>query len=178
MTERIIIAGSGGQGIMLLGKVLALAAMREGNFVTLLPAYGPEVRGGTAHCRVIISREEISSPFIGQADSLIIFNRPSFEKFISRLKDKGSCLVNSSLASKVKAPSVKVYSHPFTDMALSLGNIKVANMVALGCFVAAKKIVRPNSVLAAIKEIAPSDKQDLVEINWQALEAGMRLING
>ena len=99
MTEKIIIAGSGGQGVMLLGKILAETAMQENKFVTWLPAYGAEVRGGTSHCMVIISDKEIGSPYVDKADTLIIMNQPSLERFKERRAPQGLLLINSSLAS-------------------------------------------------------------------------------
>lgn len=181
MTEKIIIAGAGGQGIMLLGKVLAESAMREDKYVTWLPSYGAEVRGGTAHCMVIISDKEISSPYIEKPDSLIIMNAPSLEKFKNRLTPKGLLILNSSL---VPGPSfivahkkdVKVFKHPFTDIAIKLGNLRVANMVALGCYLNKEKIINPQTVFRVMEEIAPEDKRNLIEINKQALSTGLGLI--
>lgn len=175
MTERIIIAGSGGQGIMLLGKVLSEAAMRENKFVTWLPAYGAEVRGGTSHCMVVISDKEISSPYIEKADAMIIMNGPSLEKFKNRIKEKGLLIINSSLAPKYKDSKLNIFQRPFTDIAIVLGNIKIANMAALGCFLAKEKVVSLKSVSEAISEIAPADKSALIGINKKALEEGARL---
>ena len=175
MTERIIIAGAGGQGAMLLGKVLSEAAMRSGKFITWLPSYGAEVRGGTAHCMVIISDTEIGSPYINKADILIIMNAPSLEKFEARLKNNGLLILNSSLAGSPEKSSAHILKYPFTDIALSLGNIRVANMVALGCLAAKIKIIAIKDVLKAIEKIAPEDKKNLVEINKQAVLAGAKL---
>lgn len=174
MTEKIIIAGSGGQGIMLAGKVLAEAAMREARFVTWLPSYGAEVRGGTSHCMIIISDAEIGSPYINKADTLIVMNNPSLEKFKSRLRNKGLLIVNTSLADK----ELGFGGYPFSDIAIELGNIRVANMVALGYYLAKKKIIQIKSILRVIEEIAPADKKNLIEINKEALYKGVRLING
>jgi len=175
MLEKVIIAGAGGQGIMLLGKVLAEAAMRQNKFVTWLPAYGAEVRGGTAHCMVIISDQEIGSPYTGIADSLIIMNRPSVEKFRARIKKRGLVIINTSLSGEDTYKNVQVCKYPFTDIAIKLGNIKVANMVALGCFLAERHPVDLKSVLQAITDIAPEDKLDLIAINKKALQEGFYL---
>src|SRR3989338_189408 len=175
MTERIIIAGSGGQGIMLLGKILSEAAMRENKFVTWLPAYGAEVRGGTSHCMVVISDKEIGSPYIEKADSLIIMNGPSLMRFKKRVKESGVLIINSSLAPKYKNIKLKVLGQPFTGLAVKLGNIKVANMLALGFFLSKKKVVSLKSVSEVIQAIAPEDKKALVEINKKALEEGSGL---
>lgn len=177
MLEKVIIAGSGGQGIMLAGKVLAEIAMRQGKYVTWIPSYGAEVRGGAAHCMVVISDQEIGSPYIDKADSLIAMNSPALEKFKSRLAPKGLLIVNSSLANQQPSVSagVRLASQPFSDIALELGNIKVANMAALGCFIAQRKIFRIKDALEVIRAIAPADKQSLVGINQQALSKGAQL---
>ena len=176
MTEHIIIAGAGGQGIMLLGKVLSLAAMKEDKFTTWFPSYGAEVRGGAAYCMVVISNQEIGSPYIDQADTLIIMNRPSFEKFQYRIKNKDLLVLNRSLTNTQTKQSAYVLSYPFTDIAINLGNIRVANMVALGCYLAKKNTVDIRTILRVFEEIAPSDKKQLVEINKKALYAGIGLI--
>ncbi len=178
MTERIIIAGSGGQGIMLLGKVLAEGALLENKFVTWLPAYGPEVRGGAAHCMVIISDEEIGSPHIDQADALIIMNQLSLDKFKGRLKNTGLMVVNSSLAKPDKGIKTKTIPGKFTDTAISLGNIKVANIVALGRYLAAKKIVSLENILKVIQKMAPEDKPELLKVNIAALKKGREFQHG
>lgn len=175
MTEKIIIAGSGGQGIMLLGKVLAEAAIREDRFVCFFPSYGAEVRGGTCHCMVTISDKEIGSPYIDRADTLIIMNNPSLEKFKNKVKNKGLLFINSSLAVQRGHKNKSSFHYPFTDIAINLGNIRVANIVALGCFLARSGIVSLNTVSKVISDIAPEDKKHLVKINQRALEEGARL---
>jgi 2-oxoglutarate ferredoxin oxidoreductase subunit gamma len=178
MIERIIIAGSGGQGVMLLGKVIAQTAMLEGKQVTWFPAYGPEVRGGTSHCMVTISDQEIGSPYITQADTLIILNHPSLERFNNKLKGKGLLILNSSLTKINEKTKIKILQFPFTDIAIKLGNIKVANMVALGCFAAAKKIIKVKNIVKVFQSIAPADNLKILEVNQQALEEGQRLNHG
>ncbi|MGA2775177.1 MAG: 2-oxoacid:acceptor oxidoreductase family protein [Candidatus Omnitrophota bacterium] len=178
MTERIIIAGAGGQGIMLLGKILATAAMEDSKFVTWLPSYGAEVRGGTAHCLVVVSDEEIGSPYIKEADTLIVLNSPSLLKFKNRLKDKGLLIANSSLVKAAPDKRFTILSFPFTDIASNLGNMRVANMAALGVYAQAVKIVSIDKILRVIEQIAPADKKNLIKINQDALKKGMRLVNG
>jgi 2-oxoglutarate ferredoxin oxidoreductase subunit gamma len=170
MTEKIIIAGAGGQGVMLAGKILAEAAMQEKKNVTWLPAYGAEVRGGTAYCMVIISDQAIGSPYIDQADSLIILNAPSFKKFKERINPKGILLVNSSL---VKADKKIALKYPFTETAFKLGNGRAANVVALGSLLAQKKILKPQTILAVMQKIAP--RKELYELNCRAFAAGEKL---
>jgi 2-oxoglutarate ferredoxin oxidoreductase subunit gamma len=175
MTEKIIIAGSGGQGIMLFGKVLAESAVREDKYVTWLPAYGAEVRGGTAYCMVIISDEEIGSPYIAKADTLIAMNKPSLEKFRPRLSAKGLLIINSSLSQEKPGQGV---SYPFTEIAEGLGNIKVANMAALGCYVAAGGAVKAESVIKTMRGMVPRGREELLEINQKALWKGKELYHG
>ena len=178
MIERIIIAGSGGQGVMLLGKVLAETAMLEGKQVTYLPAYGPEVRGGTSHCMVTISDRQIGSPYIGKADTLIILNSPSLERFKSKVKGDGLLILNSSLAKIDTLAKIKILQFPFTDIAIKLGNIKVANMAALGCYLTAKKNIKIKNVLKVFKLMAPAGNLKILEINEQALAEGIGLNHG
>jgi len=175
MTTRMIIAGSGGQGIMLLGKILAMAVMKEDKFVTWLPSYGAEVRGGTAYCMLTISDAEIGSPYVDKADTVIAMNAPSLKKFRERVEEKGLFLINSSLATVDTAGKARVRGYPFTDIAIKLGNIKVANMVALGYLIAREKVAGLKSVEGAISDIAGEERKHLIEINKKALEAGMKL---
>jgi len=175
VTERIIIAGAGGQGIMLLGKVLAEAAMRENKFVTWLPAYGAEVRGGTAHCMVTVSDKKIGTPYLEKTDILIIMNAPSLKKFFPRLKAGGLLIANSSLVRLAPQKMARTIKGPFTDIAVRLGNIKVANMAALGCLIAQKKIVSFKTVLKVITDMAPKGKEALIQVNQKALEEGAGL---
>ncbi len=175
MMERIIIAGSGGQGIMLLGKVLAEAAMRQDKHVTWLPSYGAEVRGGTAHCMLVISEKEIGSPYVDKADGLIIMNAPSVGRLRSRIKKNGLWVVNSSLAKLEEIEGASLLQYPFTDLAVELGNIKVANMLALGCFVGQSKVVSLETIAGVIRDFAPAGKEELVRINLAALKKGAGL---
>ncbi len=176
MTEKIIISGAGGQGIMLLGKVLAEAAMLESLHVTWLPSYGAEVRGGTAHCMVVISDVEIGSPYIEQADDLIVMNEPSLRRFKTRIKDNALLIINSSLVNNNAdtGQTKRIFRFPFTEIAEDLGNVRVANMVALGVFIAQKNIVKPGSVFKAMRLLAPKGKDYLIAINEKALTEGMK----
>ncbi|MFH1678620.1 MAG: 2-oxoacid:acceptor oxidoreductase family protein [Candidatus Omnitrophota bacterium] len=180
MVEKIIIAGAGGQGIMLLGKVIAKAALEKKLNVTWFPAYGAEVRGGAAYCMVVISSSDIPSPYIDKADTLIIMNELSLSKFKQKIKSKGLLLINSSLVSnsgiKHKISNIEQINLPITEAAVKLGNIKTANMVALGAYIAKKDIFSKENIFTAIEEIAPSEKNNLVEINKQAIEEGIKLL--
>ena len=177
MTEKIIIAGAGGQGVMLLGKVLAEAAMQQSLYVTWLPSYGAEVRGGTAHCMVVVSDTQIGSPYVAVADGLIVMNEPSLHRFKTRIKGNGILVINNSLVTHdEKIDSTKnIFRHPFTGIASGMGNVKVANMVALGFFITQKKIIKPQSVFKAMRLLAPQGKDYLIQINEKALTEGMKL---
>lgn len=160
---------------MLLGKIIAESAMREGKFVTWIPSYGAEVRGGTAHCMVIISDKEISSPYIEKADTLIIMNRPSLDKFKTRIKKNGLLILNSSLVMPADYRNAENVGYAFTDIAVKLGNIRIANMVALGYYISKKKIAGLKTVSQTIKGIAPADKKHLIPINLEAINQGAKL---
>ena len=133
--ERIIVAGFGGQGVVLMGKLLAYAGMLEGKNVTCLPSYGPEMRGGTANCMVTVSTRKIGSPYVTEPSSLIVMNLPSLDRFESMVESGGCILVNSSLVRREVARSdVTAASVQANQIAEELGNVRVANMVALGAF--------------------------------------------
>lgn len=172
MTERIICAGSGGQGIMAMGKVLAMSAMAEGKFVTWLPAYGAEVRGGTAHCMVVISDKPIDSPYIDKADTLIIMNDPSLKRFKNFIRNKGILIVNSSMAEcKATSRRLRVINVPMTEMAVKLGFEKVANTIAIGVYLANKSIIAFSSMERSIEEVL-ARREKLIFVNKRALEEG------
>lgn len=172
MIERIICAGFGGQGILAMGKVLALAAMREGRRVSWLPSYGAEVRGGTAHCMVVISDEEIASPYIEKADALIVLNGPSLKRFKNAVSDKGFLLVNSSMADcKASSRRLDVVCAPMTEMAAKLGLDKVANTLAIGIYLAKRRLIALSTMERSIEEVL-AHKPKLVSINKRALEEG------
>jgi len=179
MLEEIICAGFGGQGVMLMGKLLALGGLQGGKQVTWLPSYGAEVRGGTAHCMIKISDKEIASPFIKSADTCFVMNQLAFNKFGSYVKENGLMIINSSLIKgNTKRKNVKIVSLPLTEIASRLGNIKVANTVALGAYVANKKIVRLDSLFEAMRVMAGKSKKHLLEINQKALREGAKYGKG
>jgi 2-oxoglutarate ferredoxin oxidoreductase subunit gamma len=176
--ERIIIAGFGGQGIMFLGKLLCYAGMMDGRQVTYMPSYGVEVRGGTAYCNVIISSEEIPSPVISRPTTAIIMNTPSMLKYEQEIVKKGLLVVNSSIVDKpVKRKDIEVAVIPATTIADRLGNSRVANMVAVGAFLARRSIVALPTVMAAVKEVLPPYRRHLVELNQQAIMEGKSYVD-
>jgi len=179
VTERVIMAGFGGQGMMLMGKLLAKVAMNEGMQVTFFPSYGAEVRGGTAHCHVIMSDEPIFSPFIEEADSLIIMNQPSYAKFRPRLRPNGRLLINSSMAEPTDAlerasPAVCL-PFPATEAANELGNVRVANMFMLGAYTAVWNALPSAAVLSGLEADLSGRKAHLLEVNRRAFRKGAEL---
>lgn len=174
MTERMIMAGWGGQGLMTLGKLLANVAMNEGKHVTYFPSYGAEVRGGTANCQVVMSDEPIYSPVVERADSLIIMNQPSYDRFESRIAPSGLMVLNTSMVTCETAhDDVTVARVPATDLANEIGNIRVANMIMLGAYLEQRKSLPVSAVRAYLSKIFTGPKAALVELNLQALRCGM-----
>lgn len=176
MKEEILFSGFGGQGIMLMGRLLAQAGAQENKFVTWFPAYGAEVRGGTAHCMVIISDEEIASPFVNNPTSGIVMNEPSLKKYEGKIKKGGLLVVNSSLA-KIKSSrkDIQVLYVPCTELAQKIGNIKVANMVALAAYLGKGQLVKLETLKRVLKQEAlASKKEALLSVNEQALEEGVK----
>lgn len=169
MEEKILIAGSGGQGIMFLGKVLAHTALRENKFVTWFPVYGAEVRGGTAHCTTIISDKEIGSPYVSNPDTAIFLNEPSVDKFLKKVKSKGMVFINKSLVSKkARRKDVKIFYYPLTEQAAKLADPRVTNIVALAKYLKHKGVFSLKSVLETLKELIPDEK--IFEINQKVLK--------
>jgi 2-oxoglutarate ferredoxin oxidoreductase subunit gamma len=175
--EEIVCAGFGGQGIMLLGKVLAQAAMREGLEVTYLPSYGAEVRGGTAHCNVIISSDEVASPVIGSPSSAIVMNHPSLVKFEGRVRPGGVLVVNCSMTlESATREDIEALEVPATEIADSLGNVQVANMVALGCYLGKRPVVPLTTVMECLEEVLPRRRHELLSLNRKALREGANFV--
>ncbi|MCL4426610.1 MAG: 2-oxoacid:acceptor oxidoreductase family protein [Firmicutes bacterium] len=175
MMEEILIAGFGGQGVMVMGTLLAYAGMLEGRKVSWLPSYGPEMRGGTANCSVVISDTEVGSPVVTEPTSLIVMNRPSLDRFEGWLKPGGLLLYNSSLIDvKPRRADVRVIAIPTNEVANELGNTRVANMVALGAFLGATRVVGLEAVVASLKKVFPPRRHDLIPLNRAALERGQK----
>jgi 2-oxoglutarate ferredoxin oxidoreductase subunit gamma len=175
--ERIIIAGFGGQGVMMLGKLLAHAGMVEGRKVSWLPSYGPEMRGGTANCHVIISDQIIGAPIITAATCVIAMNLPSLDKFEAAVRAGGRLLLNSSLIPRTTTrQDVRALAIPVNDLASQQGSLKVANVVMLGAYIGLSQAVQKDTLIEVLKEILGSTKQHLLDINLNALEAGLRYV--
>jgi 2-oxoglutarate ferredoxin oxidoreductase subunit gamma len=174
--EDVIMAGFGGQGLMFIGKLLAYSAMKEGRNVTWIPSYGPEMRGGTANCTVVISKGEIGSPVIPHPRSVIVMNNPSLEAFEQRLGGNGLLLSNSSFVTKPTGrKDIRALSIPANEIAAGVGNERAANMVMLGAYIACTKIVSKESIADALKELYGA-KINVLEANMRALEEGMKFV--
>jgi 2-oxoisovalerate ferredoxin oxidoreductase beta subunit len=173
-THELILAGFGGQGVLLLGQLLAKSSMLEGKFVSWLPSYGPEMRGGTANCHVIVTNHRIGSAVVTSPTLLVAMNQPSLEKFASKVRDGGMLLYDSSFVRDVNIPDhVTAIPIPFSDIANKLGNAKVANVVAAGAIIALTGITEPESLKKLINALP---KKALIEANLKALEAGREAI--
>lgn len=178
MTEEIIIAGFGGQGVLSMGQTLGYAAMVESKNVTWMPSYGPEMRGGTANCITIVSEETISSPILSRFDTAIILNQPSMEKFESRVKPGGLIVYESTnIIHASERTDIEIYPIPASDAANKLNNIKVANMVLLGAYLAKRPIVKLDSIIEALKKVLPERYHNTLPLNREALEKGKELMD-
>ena len=172
--EQIICSGFGGQGIMLMGKLLAETGMKAGYNVTWLPSYGAEVRGGTAHSMTQIKSGEIAAPMISKPTTCIVMNKPSLVKFMGKL-DRGRLLiVNTTLVDKIiEKKSIKIAGLPLTALALELGNVKTANMIAIGAYIRLKNVFSLKQVIKELKNVLPL-KKDTISINEKAIKLGYK----
>ena len=171
MHERILIAGSGGQGVVSLGKLLARLAAETIQHVTFFPAYGAEVRGGTSNCQVILSANEIAAPIAETFDSILAMNQKSVEHFMHSLDKDGLAIVNQSLC-KVHADARHVLI-PATEIADRLGSAKAANFVMLGAWLARKPLIPASAIENAMATHFPDASAALIDINIQAFRAGL-----
>lgn len=172
MQSEVMFAGFGGQGILFSAKILAEAALEQGYEVVWIPSYGPEMRGGTAYCMVVVSDKPIASPIVGNPLHLVAMNRPSLEKFAPAVKPGGVIIINSSLikidSGRKDVDEIKV---PASDVAKDIGSIKAANIVALGAFAARSRMV-DFEILKNCVRAEFSGKEKLIPLNMQALESG------
>ena len=177
MTEHILIAGFGGQGIMSLGQMLCYGGMLEGREVSFLPSYGPEMRGGSANCMVIVSDEPVGAPVFAQPDCVIAMNLPSLDKFEDTVLPGGRLFINSSLISqKAKRTDIEVHYIPANDIAGELGSARVAGMAVLGAYLALSGAVSHDAVLEALKKVLGPRKADMIPVNKAALTRGAELV--
>jgi 2-oxoglutarate ferredoxin oxidoreductase subunit gamma len=174
----LIIAGFGGQGVLVIGNLLAYTAMAEGKHVTYLPIYGVEMRGGTANCTIVISSREIGSPIIHRPHSAIVMNLPSLLKYEPLVLEGGLLLLNSSLIDPKEASrkDVEVLPVPANDMAIESGNPKLANMVALGAFIEKTGLVSIKSLSTSFEKVLDKKYHFLIPANMKAIERGAEFI--
>ncbi len=171
--EDIIISGFGGQGALFAGQLLAYAALAENLQVTWIPSYGPEMRGGTANCTVIVSEEEIGAPIVRHPTAVVALNLPSLDKYEPLLKPGGLLVVNQSLAPRpVTRQDIRVITLPASDIATELGNTRMANLVALGALVKATGIVSLDTLIAQLEEHLSERQKKWLEPNKEALRKG------
>jgi 2-oxoglutarate ferredoxin oxidoreductase subunit gamma len=174
----VMIAGFGGQGVLVAGKLLAYAGMLEGKHVTWFPSYGAEIRGGTANCTVIISDEEIGSPVVRNPSAMVIFNEASFKKFETRIKQGGQLFLNTSLVHATPSRSdISRIDIKANDIAENLGDIRIANMVMLGALLKKTGVVALDSVLAALEQVLSARRHSLIPLNEKALRRGADVCN-
>ena len=179
MTFETIMAGFGGQGLLFSGKVLAHAALIEQKELSWLPSYGPEMRGGTCNCSVIVSDEPVGSPIIAHPNVLMVMNEPSLDKFEDAVAPGGTIFVDSSLIPrKVRRTDVEVVYIPATQMAKDMEATSLANMIILGAIVEKLRCVKPETVDAALRHTISARKANLLDLNLKAVEAGAKFIKG
>jgi len=180
LPEEVIIAGFGGQGIILAGKLLAQTAMEAGREVTYMPAYGAEVRGGTANCTVVIDDKPIASPLVSNPGSLVAMNKASLNKFLPRLKDGGLLIFNSSLIDRTGKLSdgIEVLAIPADEIAVSLGNKRAANMVALGAYLQRKGLFSTDQAARCLPRVLAERYHNTIGVNSEALRRGAEFAQG
>ncbi len=174
-TSEVIISGFGGQGTLFAGQVLAYAGMDADKFVTWIPSYGPEMRGGKVRCTVVVSDEEIGSPIVRRPSAAIVLNIPSMEAYESAIKPGGALIVNSSLIDITsQRDDITVFYIPATDMATDMGNVRIANMILLGAWANVTGVVTVEQLVQALNDHLPPNKQKMVLVNQEALQLGAK----
>jgi len=174
----MVFAGFGGQGVMSMGMMLAYAGMIEEKNVSWIPSYGPEMRGGTANCAVVVTSDEIGSPIVTEPDVVVAMNLPSMEKFESTLKKDGLLIYNSSLIEREGGrDDINVLGIPANEIATELGNSRVANMVVMGALLAITGAVDTKSLKEGLRMVLPQRRHDLLPVNEQAMERGAEYAN-
>ena len=178
MTTRVIMAGFGGQGVVLMGTLLSYSAMVQGKHTTFFPSYGAEMRGGTANCSVIVSDDEIPSPVVNQPDCIVAMNIASLDKFENRVKPGGMIFVNSSLVrKKVARDDVEEIRISANDIADKLGNSRAANMVMLGGVIKRTQAVLLDSAVSSLEKVLSERAMALLEVNRKALRRGFEEVS-
>lgn len=176
MTHDVFMAGFGGQGILLIGNLLAYAAIREGKNASYFPAYGVEKRGGAATCTVVVSDEEVGSPVVGRPGAALILNQLSMEKYFDRVRPGGFCLLNTSL---VETPpgargDLDILCLPLNEMAIEVGDARLVNMITIGAYAARTGAVALASLKAALEEVLPERNHRFIPLNIEAIDLGAK----
>ena len=173
MNKEILIAGFGGQGILFSGKFLAYEGLIDGKEVSWLPSYGPEMRGGTANCSIILSDSAVGSPIVSNPDILIAMNLPSLDKYENETKQGGQIFVDSSLIDrKVERSDVETYYIPATKLASDEGLSGLANMIMIGHMIAKSGIIPEENIEKAMQKVVPAAKQNMFDLNMKAVKLG------
>ncbi len=173
MQEEFLFAGFGGQGVMFVGQLLAYAAMDEGREVTWIPSYGPEMRGGTAHCYVAISDRPIGSPIVRHPKTTLVFNNPSFEKYEPLIAPGGLLVSNAALIThQSNRTDITLLNVPASDIADELGSLRIANLVLLGATLAARPVLPLEALERALDQHIPAHRREMLDMNCEALRRG------
>lgn len=176
-SKNIVISGFGGQGIVAAGRAIAYAGMKDEKNVSMLPSYGPEMRGGSANCQVIVSDEKVSSPVVSKADVALVMSTPALEKFESQVKTGGTLIIDSfQIKKKASRKDINVLEIPATEIATKVGNSKFSNMVMLGAMMKVLETPSMEGMLEAIKELLPPGKEALIPMEIKALNAGINYV--
>lgn len=177
MEKSFIIAGFGGQGVMVAGQLLSYTACETTDkYVTYFPSYGAEMRGGTANCYVVISDDEIGAPVMDEMEDMIIMNDPSLNKFIDKLKAGGTLFINSSIVkSEIRRDDIHVVEAPVTEMSLEMGNPKVLNIIMLGVYIGYTEVIPQEVILEAIRKKLGKKKPELLPLNEEAFNRGLEI---
>ena len=177
MLQEIIISGFGGQGALFAGQLIAYAGLAEGRHVTWIPSYGPEMRGGTANCTVIISDEEIGSPLVRRPTAAIVLNPPSFERYEPLVKEDGVLLVNASLVSApARRADIRRFDIKANEEAAELGTPQMANMILVGALVAATGVLKMETLDQVLEERVSTRHRDKLQANKEALRRGAAFV--
>jgi len=178
MTQEAIFSGFGGQGVLTMGQILGYAGVNENKEVTWMPSYGPEMRGGTANCIVVVSDEMISSPIISMFDTVVALNQPSVDKFEEHIKPGGNIFYDSTnILIPPTRKDINIYACPVSEAANNLKNIKVLNMIMLGAFLKITKVVTMETIMKTLEQVLPERYHKLLPLNRQALEIGMGMVS-
>ena len=178
MTEEVVIAGFGGQGVLSMGMILCYSGIMEDKEVSWMPSYGPEMRGGTANCIAIVSDKKVSSPIISKFDTVIALNQPSVDKFESMIKPGGLLIYESTnVITPPTRSDIDIVGIPASAEAAKMNNTKIMNMIVLGAFLKKKPIIKFENIIEGLKQVLPDRYHHLIPLNTDALNRGMALVD-